>query len=47
MTVDERFGVSVPDELAEKVSTVGELLEMLGSLLEERERGTAPGTPVA
>lgn len=34
MTVDERFGVSVPDEVLEKVSTVGDLFETLADLLE-------------
>jgi acyl carrier protein len=38
MTVDERFGVSVPDEIAEKVSTVGDLLETLAELLEKPGR---------
>ena len=38
MSVDERFNVSVPDELAERVSTVGDLFEVLSELLEKRER---------
>ena len=33
MSVDERFGISVPDELAERVSTVGDLFELLAELL--------------
>ncbi len=38
MSVDERFNVSVPDEIAERVSTVGDLFEALAELLEKRER---------
>jgi acyl carrier protein len=38
MSVDERFDVSVPDEAAERVSTVGDLFETLAELLEKRER---------
>ena len=38
MSVDERFNVSVPDEIAERVSTVGDLVEALAELLEKRER---------
>ncbi len=38
MSVDERFNVSVPDEIAERVSSVGELFEALAELLEKRER---------
>ena len=38
MSVDERFNVSVPDEIAERVSTVGDLVETLAELLEKRER---------
>jgi acyl carrier protein len=38
MSVDERFNVSVPDEIAERVSTVGDLFEVLAELLEKRER---------
>ena len=33
MSVAERFGISVPDELAERVSTVGDLFELLAELL--------------
>ena len=36
MSVEERFSISVPDELAERVSTVGDLFELLGGLLEKR-----------
>jgi acyl carrier protein len=38
MSLDERFSVSVPDEIAERVSTVGDLCEMLADLLGARER---------
>ena len=38
MSVDERFSVSVPDELAERVSTVGDLFELLADLLQKRQR---------
>ena len=38
MSVDERFSVSVPDEIAESVSTVGDLVDMLADLLQKRER---------
>lgn len=37
MSVDERFGVSVPDEVAERVSSVGDLFEMLADLLQNRQ----------
>ncbi len=37
MSVDECFNVSVPDEVAERVSTVGDLVEALAELLEKRE----------
>ena len=36
MSVEERFSISVPDELAERVSTVGDLFELLGGFLEKR-----------
>ncbi|SPE54791.1 Acyl carrier protein (modular protein) [Verrucomicrobia bacterium] len=36
MTVDERFDISVPDEVAERVSTVGDLFDTLAQLLEKR-----------
>jgi acyl carrier protein len=36
MALDERFNISIPDEVAEKVSTVGDLFEALGELLERR-----------
>jgi acyl carrier protein len=35
MGVEEQFGVTIPDEMAEKVSTVGDLLETLAELLNE------------
>ena len=38
MSVDEHFNVSVPDEIAERVSTVADLCEALADLLEVRER---------
>ncbi len=38
MTVDERFDVSVPDEMAERVLTVGDLFETLSDLLSKSER---------
>lgn len=38
MSVDEHFNISVPDEIAERVSTVGDLCEALTDLLEARER---------
>ncbi len=38
MSVDERFNLSVPDEAAERVSSVGDLFELLAELIEERER---------
>ncbi len=37
MSVDERFGVTVPDETAERVSTVGDLFEALADLLGQRK----------
>jgi acyl carrier protein len=36
MTLDERFHVSVPDEIAERVSTVEDLYETLAELLRKR-----------
>ncbi len=41
MSVDERFNISVPDEVAEKVSTVGDLFEALADLLGKREQRLA------
>ena len=35
MGVEEQFNVTIPDEMAEKVSSVGDLLEALAGLLEE------------
>ena len=32
MTLDEKFNVSVPDERAERVSTVGDLFDLLAEL---------------
>jgi acyl carrier protein len=34
--VDERFNLSVPDEVAERVVTVGDLFETLADLLGNR-----------
>jgi acyl carrier protein len=36
MSVDERFDVCVPDEMAERVVTVGDLFETLAELLGKR-----------
>ena len=36
MAIDEQFHIDVPDEAAERVSTVGDLLETLASLLPQR-----------
>ena len=36
MTVDERFGITVSDEMADRVSTVGDLIETLAELLGKR-----------
>jgi acyl carrier protein len=33
MAVEERFGLSLPDEMSERVSTVGDLLETLADVL--------------
>lgn len=33
MNVEERFSISVPDEVAERVSTVGDLFETLAEIL--------------
>jgi len=41
MSVDERFNISVPDEVAEKVSTVGDLFEALADLLGKRQQRLA------
>ena len=41
MAVDERFEVSVPDEVAEKVSTVDDLFETLADLLMASKRQRA------
>ncbi len=41
MSVEERFGVSVPDEIAERVLTVEDLFQVLADLLEQRERRRA------
>jgi len=35
MSLDERFNISVPDETAEKVSTVEDILETLTELLHQ------------
>ena len=36
MAIEERFGLSIPDEIAERVSTVGDLLETLADLQTKR-----------
>ena len=36
MNVDERFDVCVPDEMADRVATVGDLFEALAELLAKR-----------
>jgi len=36
MAIDEQFHIDIPDEAAERVSTVGDLLETLASLLPQR-----------
>jgi len=38
MSVDEHFNISVPDEIAERVITVGDLFEVLAELLQKTER---------
>ncbi len=38
MAVEERFSISVPDELAEKVSTVADLFETLAEMLGQSPR---------
>ena len=38
MALEEHFGISIPDEEWEKVSTVGDLFEALGCLLEGSRR---------
>lgn len=37
MAVEERFGISIPDEISEKVSTVDDLLEALAGMLGKTE----------
>ncbi len=37
MAVEERFGISIPDEISEKVSTVDDLLEALAEMLEKTD----------
>jgi acyl carrier protein len=41
MQVEERFDVSVPDEVAEGVSTVGDLCEALAELIYKPQRERA------
>jgi acyl carrier protein len=36
MAVEERFKLSIPDEVSERVSTVGELIELLQEMLEQQ-----------
>jgi acyl carrier protein len=38
MSLDEQFSISVPDELAERVSSVGDLFELLADLLQNQGR---------
>jgi acyl carrier protein len=40
MTVDERFDISVPDEAAERVSTVGDLFEVLSEFVRKSQPKT-------
>jgi acyl carrier protein len=41
MEVEERFNLVIPDETAERVSTVGDLFETLENLLERPDRHLA------
>lgn len=36
MSLDERFNISIPDDAAERISTVGDIFEMLGALLKQQ-----------
>jgi acyl carrier protein len=36
MALEDRLGISIPDERSEKVQTIGDLFEMLAELLQER-----------
>jgi len=36
MAVEERLGITVPDEMAERVSTVGDLMEAIAELRTKR-----------
>jgi acyl carrier protein len=36
MALEERFNLTVPDEMADRISTVGDIFEALAELLEKR-----------
>jgi acyl carrier protein len=36
MAVEEQFKLSIPDDVSERVSTVGELIELLQEMLEQQ-----------
>jgi acyl carrier protein len=38
MALEERFGLSIPEEMAERISTVGDLFEALEELLHTLEQ---------
>lgn len=39
MALEEQFNLTIPDEITERISTVGDLFETLAELLEKRSRG--------
>ena len=39
MALEERFKLTIPDEMTERISTVGDLFEALAELLEKPLRG--------
>jgi acyl carrier protein len=41
MAVEERFNLSIPDEMAERITSVGDLFEALAELLRATERRSA------
>ncbi len=41
MAVEERFNVTIPDEVSEKVSTIGDLVEVLAPMLGNAQRRVA------
>jgi acyl carrier protein len=41
MSVEERFNLSIPDEMSERVLTVGDLFETLADVLGKSERRAA------